>query len=463
VSSTFSSLNTALTALQYNRVAMDAASGNIANVNTAGYTRRTVNGATLGPSTQAAMWSRSNSIGDGVQVASIARNTDALLDKRARLEHGNQSYLNIRSTVLSRVETGLGEPGASGVAAAIAAFRNSWHDLANNPSAAAAGSSVLGAAATLTDALHVQARNIDSESATDRGQITSDVTDVNNVATELAATNKSIAAGTISGSDVNDLLDERDKLTMRLSELTGATATIRADGGADVTINGVSLVSGQNAGTLSISSGITATGGSDGNPISYTITDASGSTAVPAGMTGEIGGLTDLLTTTLPAYTAGLDAVAKQAADEINAQHVAGYDAAGNTGAAFFSYDPTNPAASITVAITDPTQLAASGVPGGGLDAANATAMATATGVESSYQQLINGFGTQVNSVNQLGANQQIMTTQIDSSRQQLSGVSLDQETVSLVASQHAYEAASRVMSTMNSVLDTLINRMGVG
>src|ERR1700740_1187255 len=96
--STFAGLNTALSALRINRVAMDVASGDITN---------------------------------GGQVPSIDRMADPLLDIRARREHGNQSYLDIRQSVLERVESGVGEPSDTGVAAAIADFRSAWHDLAN--------------------------------------------------------------------------------------------------------------------------------------------------------------------------------------------------------------------------------------------------------------------------------------------------------------------------------------------
>jgi flagellar hook-associated protein 1 FlgK len=460
--SSFSGLNTALTALQYNRVAMDVANGNIANVGTEGYTRRRVNGESVGAPSQPAMWSRYVGAGDGVRVAGVDRLSDALLDVRARREHGNQSYLDIRQSVLSRVETGIGEPGDSGVAAALDDFRTAWHDLANNPGSDAARSAVLGRAATLADAIKVQARNIDAEAGDQRTRIAADVSEVNTVAGDLAATNKSIAVANLNGTDAGVLLDKRDQLAMRLSELTGATTSTRADGGFDVSVNGVPLVVGSTAGTLQVASGITATGAADGSPITYAVTDASGTTAVPTGMVGEIGGVTDLLNTTLPAYTAGLNAIASQLADEINTQHQAGYDAAGNPGGPVFAYDPTNAAATLTVAISDPSLLAASGIAGGGLDASNATAMASATGVEASYQRLVNGFGTEVASVTRLASNQQVLTSQVDGSREQLSGVNLDEETVNLLASQHAYEAASRVLTTLDSVLDTLINRTGV-
>ncbi|MFL6154570.1 MAG: flagellar hook-associated protein FlgK [Marmoricola sp.] len=460
--STFSGLNTALSALQYNRVAMDVASSNIANVGTDGYTRRTVQGASVGTPDQPAMWSRYTGAGDGVRVASIDRMADALLDVRARREHGNQSYLDIRQSVLERVESGIGEPGDTGVAAAIADFRSAWHDLANNPGSDAARSAVLGKAATLANAIQIQARNIDSESGDQRVRINADVAEVNTVARDLAATNKSIAVANLNGTDAGTLLDKRDQLAMRLSELTGGTATSRADGGFDYAVNGVWLVNGNTAGSLNVASGIDSSGNADGSPISFSITDSSGTTAVPGGMLGEIGGVTDLLNTTLPAYTQGLDAIAQQLADEINAQHEAGYDKNGNAGQALFSYTAGSAASTIAVALSSPADVAASGISGGGLDSSNASALATATGVEDSYQRLINSFGTTVASVTRLAANQQVLTNQVDGSREQLSGVNLDEETVSMLAAQHAYEAASRVMTTLDSVLDTLINRTGV-
>jgi flagellar hook-associated protein 1 FlgK len=441
---------------------MDVASGNIANVGTEGYARRRVNAETIGAPAQPAMWSRYDGGADGVTSSGVDRMVDALLDVRARREHGNQSYLDVRQSVLERVESGIGEPGDNGVAAAIADFRASWHDLANNPGSDAARSQVLGRAATLADAIRIQSRNIDAESGDLRVRANADVAEVNTVASDLAATNKSISIANLNGTDAGVLLDKRDQLAMRLSELTGAKATARPDGGFDVSLNGVSLVSGSNAGTLKIATGITPSGASDGNPITFAITDTAGTTAVPAGMTGELGGVTDLLTTTLPAYSSGLGAIAQQLADEINTQHQAGYDAAGNPGQPFFSYNPADPAGTLAVALTTSSQVAASSVPGGVLDAGNANALATATGVEDSYQRLINGFGTVVASVKRLAANQQVLTGQVDSSREQLSGVNLDEEMVSMLSSQRAYEAAARVMTTVDSVIDTLINRTGL-
>src|SRR3954452_24303041 len=115
---TFSSLNTALSALRYQRVAMDVASNNIANATSEGYVRRRAEGHALGAPNQVAMWSRYDGAGDGVSAASITRMADRFLDTRSRREHGTQTYLNTRVDVLKRLESGVGEPSGEGVAAA---------------------------------------------------------------------------------------------------------------------------------------------------------------------------------------------------------------------------------------------------------------------------------------------------------------------------------------------------------
>ena len=176
----------------------------------------------------------------------------------------------------------------------------------------------------------------------------------------------------------------------------------------------------------------------------------------------DLGGTSELLTTTLPAYLSGLDSVAKQLADSVNALHTTGYDLAGNPGQPFYSYDPANPAGSLAGAISDPSAVAASALPGGVLDGGIAEALGDLEVGDDAYQRLVNGFASQVASSERASTTQRLLTAQVDGSREQLVGVNFDEETVNLLAAQRAYEAASRVMTTMDSVLDTLINRTGL-
>src|SRR5690348_6397516 len=135
---TFSSLNTALSALRYNQVAMDVASGNVANVGTPGYARRQVVGQATGAPAAPAIWSRWQGAGDGVEAGPVTRMVDPLLDARVRTEHASGSFLGTQSAALVRFETTLNEPGDNGIAAALANFKAGWQDVANNPADGAA-------------------------------------------------------------------------------------------------------------------------------------------------------------------------------------------------------------------------------------------------------------------------------------------------------------------------------------
>jgi flagellar hook-associated protein 1 FlgK len=459
---TFSSLNTALSALRYQQTAMDVANSNIANSTSEGYVRRRAEAVALGAPNEVSMWSRYDGAGDGVASAAVTRMDDSFLDARSRREHGKQSYLDTRLAVLNRVESGVGEPGDEGVAAALADFRNAWQDLHTHPEQTASRNQVLASGKALAEAINGQASNIQSEQSDQRGHALDLVKEINAVAHDLAAVNHNIADARAGGLDDSDLQDKRDVLALQLADLTGGQTVARADGGLDVTIGGQPLVTGQTAATLTVTGGIAPDGTADGNPLAFAVVGTSGTAAVsPAALGGEIGGVSELLTTTLPNYLSGLDATAKLLADSVNALHATGYDAAGNLGQAFFSYDPANAAGSLAVAITDPNGVAASsaaGVSDGGV----AEAIGDVTVADDSYQSLVNGLGSEVAKSKKLSDTQQLLTTQVDGAREQQTGVNFDEETVNLMAAQRAYEAAARVMTTMDSVLDTIINRTGL-
>jgi flagellar hook-associated protein 1 FlgK len=223
-----------------------------------------------------------------------------------------------------------------------------------------------------------------------------------------------------------------------------------------MTLNGVSLVHGSRASLI---------GQDGGSPVALTLTDgANPPVAVPPGTKGQLGAYVDALNVTLPGYLSGLNTFAATLADGVNAQHQLGYDATGAAGTAFFGYTPGNEAASLTLLVTDPDRLAASGLAGAAnLDGGNADLVAGLTGADDAYQRLVNGFGTQVASLGRLATNQQVLTDQVDGSADQLSGVNLDEEMANMVVAQRAYEAASKVVSVLDSMLDTLINRTGIG
>lgn len=445
--------NTALSALRYQQNAMDVAASNVANASTTGYVRRRAEAETIADVGPAALWSRPGVVTERVGLAGVQRLSDALLDARVRTETGKQGYLDTRATVLARVESGIGEPGDSGVAAAMVDFSRAWQDVANRPSDQASRGQVLARGAALADALAQQSRALTTEMADGRARVGAMGSEVRSVTTDLAATNAAISAASVAGTDAGALLDKRDQLALRLSDLTGATATLRPDGGYDVAVGGVLLVAGAEAGSLTVDP--------DGTTVS--VAPPGGGPAVVVGVGGQVGAHTELLTTTLPTYARDLDAVARSLADAVNTAHAAAYDLAGTSGRPFFAYDPASPAGSIRVALGGPGEVAASAVPGGGYDGNGATRIGGSTSAaEDAYSRLVNGFGTSVASAERLAVTQRTLTNQVVGAREELVGVSLDEEMVAMVQAQRAYEAAARLMTTVDSVLDTLINRTGL-
>ncbi|MDX6300066.1 MAG: flagellar hook-associated protein 1 [Nocardioidaceae bacterium] len=453
MSGTFSSLNGALSALRYNRVAMDVASGNIANAGTTGYARRSAIAQATGAPAVPAIWSRWEGAGDGVEASSVTRMVDPLLDARSRAEHATSSFLDTRSTALSRVETSIGEPGDGGVAAALTAFQSSWHDLANNPGDTAARTQVLTRAQTLRSTISTQSSAVSNEWADQRSRLDALSAETNQVAGQLADLNRGLRSADLAGTDAGDLLDKRDQLTQRLAELTGASATINQDTTVSVTVGGRSLVSGNTANAVTVG-GSSNLAGAPGNPVTFSVNG----TAVTLGG-GEIGGTQQVLSSDLPGYAAKLDSFVATLVTQVNTRHGQGVDLDGAAGGAFFT---GTSAADLQVALTDPRKIAAADATKGGLDNTNATAIGTLDLGADQYRSLVTGFGTTVSSAGTASTTQAALVSQVDAARESVSGVNTDEEMVNLMAAQRGYEGASRVLTTIDSMLDTLINHTGL-
>ncbi|GAY78344.1 flagellar hook-associated protein FlgK [Sporolactobacillus inulinus] len=76
-------------------------------------------------------------------------------------------------------------------------------------------------------------------------------------------------------------------------------------------------------------------------------------------------------------------------------------------------------------------------------------------------QSLVGQIGVNAQSANQFTSNTQTMLDAAQNRRSSISGVSLDEELTNMIQFQHSYGAAAKVVTTLDTLLDTLINRMG--
>jgi flagellar hook-associated protein FlgK len=186
--------------------------------------------------------------------------------------------------------------------------------------------------------------------------------------------------------------------------------------------------------------------------------------------------------TTIPQYRTMIDGVAQQLVTQLNTAHQAGFDLAGVTGGPLLDdgtgsgTDAVAPstvtAANIRLRISDPDKLAAASLSkpaaggiasGDSLNADRVSTLGSAAGsADSVYRKMIVGLGVQASVASGNLTAQNVISTQVDSARLSVSGVSIDEEMTNMLQFQHAYSAAARMITAMDETLDVLINRMGV-
>ena len=470
--STFSGLNTATTALWAQQRGLDVTGQNIANVNTAGYSRQRAELQAVGGNVVPATYAVSNQVGQGVDADKVTRIRDAFLEGRAQIESAETARMTAKDSALGQIEQAFREPGETGISAKLTGVFTAWGDVANRPSEDGGRTAVLQKTATLVAELHTTSSNLDKQWSQTRGSLDTLATDVNAKAQSIAGLNTAIKRATQAGLPANELADKRDVLVMDLASSIGATVTPGTDGQVNVVVAGAQIVSGGSTIGIKVEGTDVPSEAAVGNPAF--VTDPGG-TRLSVG--GTAGGSLTALTDTIPKYQEQLDAVAVQLATEVNAAHVAGFDKNGAAGEPMFSdgsstlpIDLTKiTAANLTLRITDPAKLAAAGTPPvGGVssaDGGNATKLAamakSGNGVATTYRQLIVGLGVEASVATSNLQTQTVVAAQVDASRESVSGVSIDEEMTNMLQFQHAYSAAARMITAIDETLDVLINRTG--
>ena len=445
----FSALTNAAAALAAQSYGMQVTGQNIANANTDGYTRERVDQSATGAvSGVPTLYATSANSAGTVATNGVSRLNDPIIDAHTRTEQGLGGYADTAASTMSGVETYFNEPSNTGLTEQLNTFWNDWSAVANNPSDSAARSALLQQASTVTDTLHSTSAGLSDLVSGTQASLTASVSQINTTAAAVGKLNAEISVEQATGHPDPSLLDRRDLLLGQLATLGGAQAQLQTDGSTTVTLGGQTLVSGNAVGTVGVdAAGNVTVGGS-----AVTLTG------------GQAQAQSQALTSTLPGYQSALDGVASSLATEVNSTHAGGYDLAGNPGGAFFS---GTTAATIGVAITNPSLVAASSTPsaGGNLDAGNAQRIAalgtSSTGADVAYRALVANIGSASQQASQQSTVQGAVTSSAQAMQASSSGVSYDDEVTNLLTYQRAYQASSRVLTTMDDLLNTLINRTG--
>jgi flagellar hook-associated protein 1 FlgK len=459
--STFSGLNAATTSLWAQRRALDVTGQNIANVNTEGYSRQRADMQAIGGSVVPAFYSTSSGIGAGVSADEVTRIRDAFLEGRGHTEHANNARLTVEADAYEVVEQAFREPGDTGIQSLMSDMWKGWGDVANAPGNDAARGQVIKRLESLVGGINFSAGSLDAQWTQTRDNLEVLVSDVNAAASTIADLNAAIQRANQSGQTANDLSDRRDLLVMKLADQVGATVRPGNFGAVDVVVGGMTLVSGSTATSFAVAGTLDPDLVSTDPP---KIVTAAGGYPVQAGGTAE--GQLNSLNAILPTYRKALDDLAADLASSLNAAHAAGFDRAGNPGGPLLgSSGGAITAASLTVTISQPGDIAASAVGGGVLDNGNAQKLAalgtSTTGTDADYRKMIVELGVQSAVASRNLGIQSVISTQVDAARDSVAGVNIDEEMTNMLSFQHAYNAAGRLVTAIDEMLDQLINRTG--
>ncbi|MWC30920.1 flagellar hook-associated protein FlgK [Paenibacillus sp. MMS18-CY102] len=503
--STFHSIETAKRSLFTEQANISTTGHNIANANTPGFSRQRVNLVASRP-IEAPGYMRSNipgQLGTGVEFTSITRVREKFLDDQFRNANRSLGEWSIQSDTLSKLETVFNEPSDSGIRTVMDNFWKSWTDLGKDPESITGRKIVRENALALVDAFNETSKHLTDLDNDLTTNIATKTAQINSISNSVADLNLEIKRLEAYGDNPNDLMDERDYLVDQLSKMVNVSVVNTADG-YDISVGSIMLVDGLNAPGTTVQALETQfnSGGVVGGEIQGLLVsrdqilkdyesqlDAMADTfvngeitiTIPAGSTFNGSQLAADLTTTVRGIN-GLHNLGylftnpPRQADDIfvTSDGTPTITAANIRLSQDIVDDPMNIATSLRTAITNGVNETVKG------NNTLANLMAglketpfkfspiasqngiTAGTIDEFYASMIGQLGLQSQEADRQATNQQDIVTQVDSRRQSVSGVSLDEEMSELIKFQHAYSAAARFMTTIDETLDKVINGMGI-
>ncbi|WP_440250389.1 flagellar hook-associated protein FlgK [Clostridium sp.] len=421
MSGLLSTLNTAKSGMNVSQVAIQTTSHNISNINTPGYSRQRVNQSASSPYSMPGKNSNfgAGQIGTGAQIDDVTRIRNSFYDYQYRSESHQYGNTSVKYEYFKNIEGIFNEPSDTAISSSLNSFFNSWSELSKDPQSSGVKSVVIENGKYLSNSINSAFKRLESlEEGLDK-QSEYIIDEVNSMLSQLDKLEKNIKIIQGSGKSPNDFLDQRDQLLDNLSfklnindKDVKATLKKAYDANGKVTLDDLTKsgvkISGELEGTLSMKQEINK-------------------------------------------YKDGLKQLANTITSNVN--KAAGQEIFKAKDGELISINPEmlqepekiNVTADIALKVYE---LKSEKVNINGKDMT----------INTFYNSMIQDLGQSSAAVIRDESNQSKLLENIDSSRSSVSGVSLDEEMISLVQLQHTYSANAKVMSTIDSLLDVVVN-----
>lgn len=458
----FGSLNIAYTGIKAHSKRISTIGENIANVNTEGYHRQRVE---LSPieNIAAGQMSGRYRAGAGVEVTDVARMRDKILSEHSRQQSAVAASKAKTAETLVQIEQTVGGLNAGGLHDQMTALFNSFDDLAGSPEDPAMRSVVLQRADNVAQGFSRTIEGINQLHHRSLEQAADQVRQINALSEQIAIMDVEVAGAVNVGADPNTLLDKRDAMVNELSELAAVQIVEDKDGQVAVSVDGFLVVTNGRSNTLDIATASDP----DLALLGYartTVIDANGHERRIAG--GELGAALTTLNQIIPDGRRDIDAAALDLATQVNALHQAGSGLDGSTGLDMFAIGGFGQLVVSTDVEGDPAKVAAAAAGGGLLDNTTARQIAQLadipTGPLANFVETVGSMAAKVASANGNAEAARAASIQADNLALAAGGVSLDEELTDLITAQRSYEASARLMTAIDEMIQTLINKTGL-
>ncbi len=480
---TFSGIEIARRALQAQQRSLDVVGHNVANANTPGYARQVAVHTASNPYSAPALQHNmaNGQIGTGVQISQVTRMRDQFIETRLRQENHNYGYWKSMQEGLSQIELIFNEPSENNIHHALDMYWDSLQQVSKDPENESIRTVVLQRASVVAETIRHSRSQLGRLRDNMNGLVNVKVDEINSLAERIAQLNEQIGKVSSSGNNPNDLLDKRDELLQRLSEITNIEVMEDSTNMVMVSIGGATLVQRNQTTPLTVKVS------NEGIIPQYERQEVVWSgMGTPVEITaGELGGILLFRDQEVQGFIEQLNDWTADLINAVNHIHQQGYSLNDLPGTVFFVAEQPedqgaidlddDPSLTIRLNIASPRDIAASAhqiagetVIGNGeiaLELASLRYNPTrdrGITLADQFNSIISSLGVKSQEAQIMLDNEDVLVNHLKNLRESVSGVSLDEEMADMIRFQHSYSAAARIMTVMDEALDTIINRLGM-
>ncbi len=440
----FDIIETARKAINSSRAGMDVTSHNVSNVNTPGYTRQKIELSSTG-----VLSSKHGIINAGVKVAGIRQIRDEFIEGEIRRIFSSLGNHSVEKELFSRIESLFNEPGEVGLGQLFENFFNSFDDLSKNPEDRAVRVTVIQTGRALAQRFNDIFSSLVRIKRDIIAELESKLKNINQIIDELGKLNQTVANIYNSGAEINDIRDKINQKLKDLSNLADVAVSYNQNGSVKVSIGGVTVVDGNFTQAVALKF-------VDGQ---VKIISVQSESEVRLN-SGQVFAFQNLFNGSITDLMQKLDELAKNLIKKVNDFHKTGYAIDGTTGIDFFVGAGAGSIQVSKIILDDPAKISASIDKNVGNNevALAISSLRNELKISGLYNSIVSDIGLRLKISSDNENLHRMILSQLESQRDAISGVSIDEEMLNMIKFQRMFEASAKVIQTVNEMLDAILS-----